>query len=169
MGYLSKLQRGDAPKHVRRILCPVDFSPASAAAVAQALRMAEAHGAEVEVLHVWDLPSYTAGIALDRDQGLILAEEVQREAAEQLEAFLAAQGPDAAARMHGRLANGDPATVILEAAREAELVIMGAHNESVISQVLLGSVADKVVADAPCPIITLRPDGELEDMRVAGA
>ncbi len=160
----SYVGRHAPPKHVLKILVPVDFSDASNAALTHAVRMAMAHDAEVEVLHVWDVPSYT-GAAIVPGENVYMSEHVRAEAARSLEEMLAAQGEEAQAFLHGRLESGDPATVILEASRTVQLVVMGAHNQhSSLSELLFGSVADKVVSDASCPVITLREDGEPDEV-----
>jgi universal stress protein A len=166
MGYTASfVTRHEIPKHVLRILCPVDFSAASSAALAHALRMAAAHEAELEVLHVWDVPSYTGG-AMYAGEGVNVAEHVRAQAEGRLQELIASLGPEAQAGTHGRLASGDAATVILEAAKNADLVVLGAHSSNSISQVLFGSVADRVVSDAPCPVIAIRADGQPDDVHV---
>jgi len=167
MGYTAHFAtRHETPKHVLKILCPVDFSDASTAALTHALRMAQAHEAELEVLHVWDVPGYT-GLATYEGENVSVTEHVRAQAEKRLQDLLESLGPEALERTHGRLESGDAATKILEAARSADLVVIGAHNtRGSFSQLLFGSVADKVVSDAPVPVIALRPDGEPDDVRL---
>ncbi|GAC1576263.1 MAG: universal stress protein [Polyangiales bacterium] len=166
MQYTPSLQtKGLAPRPIRRILCPIDFSGSSIAALKHSIRLAAEHHASVEVLHVWEVPSFTGGAPVDRDGEMTLVEYVQREAAKRLDELLSAQGDAASESIHGRLESGDAVSVIIDAARNADLVIMGAHGGGSISEMLLGDVADRVVSDAPCAVMTLCDSGAVEDLR----
>ena len=77
-----------------------------------------------------------------------------------LEEFIDGFGRDAAARLHGRIESGDPVRIILDAALDASLIVMGAHRGGDMDEIFIGDVADFVVSDAPCPVITLRETAE---------
>jgi nucleotide-binding universal stress UspA family protein len=68
------------------------------------------------------------------------------------------QAPDGAVRVEHFLEEGDPATGILQAAQErkCDLIVMGTHGRTGLGRVLLGSVAEKVVRGASCPVLTVK-------------
>ncbi len=152
-----------------RLLCPVDFSPASSAALAQALELAAASGGTVEVAHVCNVPSYV------RPDLLVWADSMSRpmsEVAEEsakasLESLLAPLTPQNRARVQTSIHFGPPAGTIskLAEARKANLIVMGTHGRHGISLKLLGSVAERVVREAPCPVLVVRPRGDEDSGR----
>ena len=62
-------------------------------------------------------------------------------------------------KLKSRVLTGDPAGKILELAKKEkiDLIIMGAHGRTGLERVFFGSVADKVVTNAPCPVLTIHP------------
>ncbi len=140
---------------IDRILVPIDFSPCSDAALAWALAIADACGAEVEVLYVW-CPKHAA-----ERRNAIFAETPEGIA---LERRLSAAATDHAARVSGRLEFGDePSTVILEILTQEhfDLVALGRHGDGG-REPFGGHVASRVATKAPCTVIRLRPSGEPE-------
>ncbi len=129
--------------HIHKILVPMDGSPSAIAALTQALTLAEDVGAGVDVLHVG------ASGAGERDMESAIAE-----AKKWLGDRLVRHDED-----------GDPVRKILEtaSAEKADLIVMGTHGRVGRLHALLGSVAESVVRNAPCPVFTVRqPDGEEE-------
>jgi nucleotide-binding universal stress UspA family protein len=145
---------------VTRVLVPVDFSPSSRAALEYAAFVADAFGATVVVLHVWEPPGY---VGPDTLALLPVAaaqpgwEETRGEVLREVEAFL---GPAGARprRLEVRVEAGEPSDVILAAAAKggADLVVIGTHGRTGLTRLLLGSVAEAVLRRAPCPVLTLR-------------
>lgn len=126
---------------IGKILVPVDFTPASDAALAYALAMADAHGAEVELLHVWQPSSLRESVAH------IFAESPEGVAMERR--LSAAETTGRLARVCGRLEfGGEPSEVILAILEREpfDLVVMG-HDEQVSS---------RVTRTARCKVVTLR-------------
>lgn len=125
---------------IEKILVPVDFTPASDAALDYALTMADACGAEVEVLHVWRPsapPSTESHIFADTREGL------------EMERRLSAAESAHLARVSGRLEFGEePSEVILSILQHErfDLVVMG----------LDGHVSSLVSKTAPCKVVALR-------------
>jgi nucleotide-binding universal stress UspA family protein len=148
---------------IRNILVPVDFSPASERALRYAVALADAVGASLHVMHAVYNP-YAAGALMDvytppPDDYLA---NIEREARARLEAQLTADKRAKYAAVFVT-AMGAPAYEILEYLREhseIDLVVMGTHGRGGISRLLMGSVADKVVRAAPCPVLTLHPHDE---------
>lgn len=135
------------------ILYPTDFSEEADAAFDVACVLArEGHG-QLVVLHVERPPlaklGGTAGVPP-------LPSEYDREW--QWERLRRLQPPQAAVAITHRLEYGEPASVIVAAAREigADLIVMGTHGRTGLRHLLMGSVAEQVVRRASCPVLTLR-------------
>jgi nucleotide-binding universal stress UspA family protein len=140
------------------ILHPTDFSPASRAAFTHALALARAERAELLVVHVLApvLPMVGEGYMTPRT-----FDDVQRsmraQAQKQLDR-LVAKAKTARVRARGLLYEGTAADAIVRAARarRARLIVMGTHGRTGLTRLLIGSVAERVVGTAPCPVLTIR-------------
>jgi len=135
------------------ILHPTDFSTNSAAAFQLACSLARDHGARLIVLHV------AAPLVAIYGDGIVpvaLEPEVQREGlAEQLHQVQPQSGQ---VRVEHRLADGDPALEILNAAQQSkcDLIVLGTHGRTGLARLLMGSVAEQVVRKAQCPVLTVK-------------
>jgi nucleotide-binding universal stress UspA family protein len=141
-----------------QILCPIDFSETSAHAVDQAIVLAAGYRARITALHVhqresplpaWDGVDLVAGEPTESS----LREKV-------VHAFAAARakGLDVEVAVHA----GSPVTTILEHATvlPADLIVMGTHGTSGFQHLVLGSVTEKVLRKAVCPVLTVPPRTE---------
>jgi universal stress protein A len=145
---------------IQRILVPVDFSDTSKKALEYAHFLAQRFDAKLDVLHVWRPAEYAGDemVVLTRSEPeLTLSTFLRNHADQQLTAFL--EGVPHSIRM---LREGDPAQLITQAANEGEydLVVMGTHGRTGLSHMMMGSVAEKVVRLAPCPVVTYRVSGK---------
>jgi nucleotide-binding universal stress UspA family protein len=144
---------------IHKILCPIDFSECSRAALEQALDLAERFGASANLVHICDVPrSMRPDLMVWMESGH--ARPMSEVALEQARTDLAdfvAQIPKAAA-LACELRVGAPAETILEYAEAGgyDLIVMGTHGRRGLSHWLLGSVAEKVVRRSKCPVLTLR-------------
>lgn len=147
---------------IQRILVPIDFSDDSLNALTYAREFAAAFDAELLLLHVIE-PIYYATPAdmyvTSPNISMLLDEQraIAEQQLERLSAELSAQG-----RKHRTiLKTGTPAQVIVEAAEvaDANLIIMSTHGRSGLAHILLGSVAEKIVRHATCPVLTIRRVG----------
>ncbi len=161
-----------------RILVPVDFSACSGPALHEALFLARRFGASIDVLHVADPPRplVAPGIPFGvvGTDPIALEDHSRALEAGRMERFLSewdAEADTSGVRIRSRLETGAACDVILRLAREEkyDLIVMGTHGRSGILHVLMGSVAEKVVRRAPCPVLTTRarPAGAAEE--AAGA
>jgi nucleotide-binding universal stress UspA family protein len=141
-----------------KIMHPTDFSEAADHAQQEALRLAHRIGGEVILLHVAvETPLYS--------EGLLNMKEVRNVyAAARKWAAAALEERAAKIREHGlaarwRLETGVPHEEIAKAAGEeaVDYIVMGIHGRGPLDRFLLGSVADRVVRTAPCPVVTVRP------------
>jgi nucleotide-binding universal stress UspA family protein len=140
------------------ILVPTDFSPPSEAALAYARALAESFGATIHVLHVIENPFLSMGpteLFVPAPQSF--AEELDGEALRRLDALFPG---DDRARFGARtvLRHGRPYVEIDDYAREhqIDLIVMGTHGRTALAHLLLGSVTEKVIRTAPCPVLTVR-------------
>jgi nucleotide-binding universal stress UspA family protein len=142
---------------IRHILCPVDFSDLSRRALDHAIAVAKWYGSRLTVLYVYHVP--TTGIALS---SLPVAEAVLLSPAdrEQLRQQLKGFAPSDALKnvpVECLVAEGDVATEVLAEAETADMVVLGTHGRSGFEHLILGSVAEKVVRKAHCPVMTIPP------------
>ena len=144
--------------HFQSILVPMDFSSHASAALKLAVRMARDSGATVHVLHAYALP-----LALNSPYPVKIPETVlealREEAARKLEESLATVR-DSGVKLESHLVHASPAAGICEAAEElgADLIVMGTRGLTGLAHVLLGSVAERTLRVAPCPVLTVKSD-----------
>ena len=137
---------------LKRILVPTDFSETSEAALSYGVALAHAFKAQLYLLHVAEHrgegePEHPIGL---------VDEATPTPAQEQLVALLTERQiqelrPERALRI------GKPYSEIVRYAQEHEidLIVMGTHGREGVARVLIGSVAEKVVRRAPCPVLTV--------------
>jgi universal stress protein A len=146
---------------IRHILAPTDFSAPASQAVTAAYELAQTFGAKLSLLHVIEVPAYAIEVALP-------LEDLERDARRELARLL--PEADAAHVEVTRLVNmGVPYQRIVETAttEQVNLIVMATHGRTGLSHLVLGSVAERVVRLAPCPVLTIRPLGERSgDMRI---
>jgi nucleotide-binding universal stress UspA family protein len=140
----------------QRILFAVDFSARNAAAVPAVQAMVQRFGSELTVLHVVDLPP-SVGLAPPEAAAwatLIGADRLRQQGEIALERFIAREFPGM--RVKAESAEGDPATTIVDYAREngAELIMMPTTGLGPFRRFLLGSVTAKVLHDTTAPVWT---------------
>jgi nucleotide-binding universal stress UspA family protein len=140
----------------QRILCAIDFSETAEAAWAAACELAHTQRAELILVHVFtELPVYPDVAVLEVQR---LWEEqrawVERELTERVRAATA-RGLTA----RWELKTGVAPESIVETAGEAgtDLIVIGTHGRTGLSRLVIGSVAERVVRLAPCPVLTMKP------------
>lgn len=148
---------------VKRILCPVDFSPASAHSLKYAVALAQWYGASVAVLHVADarpdVPMEPPFGILPRGAAVLAPADTER-----LLAAIRTFGDAAASggvSLEPLVRSGSPTREILEAADEmsADLIVMGTHGHSGFDRMVMGSVTEKVLRKAKCAVMSVPPHG----------
>jgi nucleotide-binding universal stress UspA family protein len=149
---------------IARILVPVDFSDGSKAALAHALVFAKQFDGVVEAMHIWEPSPYLAPSQLIWLQGepKAYADHIQEELAEQLDNVVKEVAGDDASRVEPTVRAGYASHNIIKALDEGDfdLVVMGTHGRTGLKHLLMGSVAERVVRMAPCPVLTVRIDEE---------
>lgn len=144
---------------LKKILFPTDFSELSRHSLRYVRAFSEAFGAEVHVLHVVD-EAYQYWMALGPNS-LPMGpppEEMVKGAKTELDKLAAAELKDLKGGVVTDVLPGRPFIEIVRYAREKtiDLIVLGTHGRSGLAQALLGSVAEKVVRKAPCPVLTVR-------------
>jgi universal stress protein A len=142
-------------KQIRTILVPHDFSPAAGAALREAGLLAQSLDAKLVLLHVFRQPIEVLSpyeIALPES----LVQEVRDASTKRLEAELAKLPKGVPAEAQVR--EGPPEEVIPAAAADlhADLIVMGTRGLTGLKHVLLGSVAERTLRAAPCPVLCVR-------------
>lgn len=144
---------------ITTILVPVDFSAASEKALAHACDMADAFGASVHLLHVLENP-FAPGALMETYAPLPddFLENLERDARLRLEGMLTdAQKKKYAAIMVTRI--GGPAEQILGYLDEQsiDLLVVATAGRGAVARLLMGSVADRLIRSAHCPVLTVHP------------
>jgi nucleotide-binding universal stress UspA family protein len=145
-------------RDINRILCPVDLSDTSRHAISHAVLLARWYKATITALHVYNpivIPS-TDFTVVGYGPSLLLSDDQIKEAREQVVGFLSSAGaPD----VDVLLDSGLPAKQILDHARSlpADLIVIGTHGAGGFQHLVLGSVTEKVLRQAACPVLTVPP------------
>jgi nucleotide-binding universal stress UspA family protein len=144
-------------RRIRRILFASDFSSASRPAFAKALEMARALRAELVLTHAFAMMLPVDGMymtaatwdAVERDARAAAQKELDR---------LQRAARKAGVRATTVVVEGFAADQIVRAAkaRRADFIVMGTHGRTGLSKMVMGSVATRVIASAPCPVMTVR-------------
>jgi nucleotide-binding universal stress UspA family protein len=141
----------------KRILCPVDFSDSSTRALAHAAALARWYDAQLTVLHV--VPTFEP-MQVQAELGVpvhFVNPMTREEIVGQMRPFLERAGVSSEAQLSAEA--GDAPTTIVDQAltTRADLIVIGTHGRRGFKRLLLGSVAETVLHEAPCPVLTVSP------------
>jgi nucleotide-binding universal stress UspA family protein len=143
---------------VRKILFPTDFSACSDAALDALVALASQMKASITAAHVVHVPEqfgpYEAWV-YDR---LEVEQAIVKETRAHLESYVKEKIPSSIPA-DGQVLTGPPDLEITALAKNGgyDLIVMGTHGRGGVSHLLMGSVAEKVMRRAPCPVLTVRP------------
>lgn len=139
------------PWKISRILVPVDFSEPSELAVSHACALAAAHGATITLSHV--------GESLHPDwffDTTLLQREIIEQAQKALDELVRKYCTGIKTKTEMRFGHAVE-TIILSAQKmKADVIVIGTHGRAGVKHVLLGSVAERVARQAPCPVLVVR-------------
>jgi len=136
---------------IQRVLCPTDFSASADHALLYAVAIAKRHGAAVELLHVAQ-PSAYAGDAIN-EQGQTHGDSVR----DRLRKRAEGKGEPGMTVTVNVVDGIDYMEIVNRAAAwPADLIVLGTHGRTGIKHLLIGSVAERVVRTAACPVCTVR-------------
>jgi nucleotide-binding universal stress UspA family protein len=141
---------------IATILVPTDFSADAEAALEHAVEFARLFGARIHLIHAWYIaPQAATPWSYSFPAGLI--DDVRRDALGRVEALrdkVAARGIEASCEI-----SGEPPSLAITAAAErqkADLIVMGTRGLTGVKHVLLGSVAERTLRFAPCPVMVVK-------------
>jgi nucleotide-binding universal stress UspA family protein len=150
----------------RRILVATDLTESSRPALQTGLELAHRLGAKLEILHVVEPPYRTRGwyspYSADENTFLQGVSVRQAEAAQRvLDDQVKEADRESKVQVKSVVKVGVPADSIIETAKDsgADLVVVGTHARQGFQHVFLGSIAERVVRTAPCPVLTVRAEG----------
>ena len=146
---------------LKHILVPTDFSEHSERAAAYALELAKRFdGAEVHCLHVSDIPADLLATSAYYMTGPSehFIDQVREESQKNLDAFIAKNLPDVPVTK--AFVEGRPFVEIVRYARDnqIDLMVIATHGRTGVKHALFGSVAEKVIRKAPCPVLVVKRD-----------
>ena len=143
---------------LKSILVATDFGEASAAALAYGRELTRTFGATLHVLHVAD----DVYVRLGGDAYMAVLPELQKDlevaAQKQLDELLVDNDPVPLPVKKAVLTSSATAGAIVQYARDLgiDLIVVGTHGRGAVAHLLMGSVAERVVRSAPCPVLTVR-------------
>ena len=143
---------------LRRILVPIDFSPHSEQALKYATALAEKFGAELFLIHAFqDLSLYQTEVVSGAPPIMPPVEQLTASARGEM-ARLVDEKKLQRFNAHTEIVEGAPVEEIVDYAKEKDidLIVLGTHGRGWLAHALMGSVAEKVVRKAPCPVLTVR-------------
>ncbi|MCF6156132.1 MAG: universal stress protein [Candidatus Brocadia sp.] len=142
--------------NIKNILCPIDYSIYSEMALKYAIEFADKYQAKLYLMHVLDIRVYDIN-----DPDLYNVTLADTETVNKLrERLLKCVNEDTKGRIsvEAIIIQGVPFSEIIKASKEykIDLIVLGTHGRTGLSHAIMGSVAEKVVRKAPCPVLTIR-------------
>ncbi|SFK77678.1 universal stress protein [Geodermatophilus ruber] len=132
-----------------RIVVGLDGSPWSRQALQWAARQARLTGSELHVVTAWDLPKTYGGPPIT---GIDWEADARRSLEQELKEALE---PAVAGQVRAQVIRGHPAGVLVDAAADADLLVVGSRGHGGFAGMLLGSVSQHAVAHARCPVVVV--------------
>lgn len=144
---------------LKKVLVATDFEPASESALRYGRVLARSFGAELHVLHVVEhLLAHAVDVYSYAADAPGVQQDLERTARERAEALLDDDDRRELRAVAVTKTSNGPADAILDYAREngIDLIVMGSHGRSGVAHFFMGSVAERVVRNALCPVLTVR-------------
>jgi nucleotide-binding universal stress UspA family protein len=143
---------------IKKVLVPTDFSETSQAATQYAVELAKKFNAKIYLLHVIEDP--VVYMPMFESYALPPKEDFESFAETRLENWILDEDKGDL-EIETKWVHGNPFVDILKFSKreDMDLIVVGTHGRSFTAHLLLGSVAEKVVRTAACPVLTVRPEG----------
>ena len=139
----------------KRICCPIDFSTPSREATQVAVDLSRRFNSELQLIHVFHVPVYSF-----LDATVFPSARTMDQLIEKIDSLLLHWEQESqrlgARKVVSAKVEGVPHVEIVEEER-ADMIVMGTHGHTGVKHALIGSVAEKVVRSADCPVLTIRP------------
>ncbi len=153
---MNEQHLGDV-ESIKRILIPTDGSENAKAAVSRGLELAKLLGAQVTALNVVDLSAFIGyGDALSLPNLLPILKREGQDIVEQVRQ----EGERRGVQVNTMVETGTPSHKIVDISKDHDLIVMGSLGRTGMSHLLLGSVAERVVRHATCPVLIVRNSPE---------
>ena len=138
-----------------KIVVGIDGSDNGAAALRWAIAEARAHHAELHAVHAYETPFHLVGMG--EPTPITVDADAVKEAAKALlnDVVDTVAGGDTGVVIHRELGEGPPASVLRQAAGDADLLVVGTRGRGGFTELLLGSVSSQVTHHAPCPVVVV--------------
>jgi len=143
---------------IKNILVATDFSAPSDSALEYGRALALNFGARLHVLHVVEVPVFSAGADGTAYDFTLIQESMEEDARKRLADLLGPENGQPPAMTPVVTTGPSPAVVITDYSTTADIdvIVMGTHGRGMLGHLFMGSVAERVVRIAPCPVLTLR-------------
>ncbi len=150
--------KADKMPEIKTILFPTDFTEASTKVLPYARYLAEKLGAKIIVLFVVEELAKYANFYVPHSALDNLEAELMESAQKKMEGFIEDHLAEVD-NVESLVLRGDIAEEIIKTAedKKVDLIVMGTHGRKGLEKILLGSVAERVVKSAPCPVMTVNP------------
>ncbi|MGD0056437.1 MAG: universal stress protein [Methanomassiliicoccales archaeon] len=141
----------------KKILIPTDGSEYTKAAIGKGLELAKLMDAQVTALYVVDQTSF---INFPMDSTIVSVYSLLEKEGKDAVDFVKTEGAKTGVKVDAIVEEGSPVRKIVEASRAHDLIVMGTLGRTGMSKILLGSVAERVVRYAHCPVLVVRATRE---------
>lgn len=143
---------------IKKIMAPVDFSDNSQKILKSAAMLAQKFGAGLNVVFVVQSFEDYSGFFVPHVPIVQFEEEMAKNAEEKIQQFIK-EGVPAGVACESKILRGDVAEELINYAATAgiDLIVMGTHGYKGLEKILFGSVAEKVIKTAPCPVLSINP------------
>jgi len=139
---------------LRKIVVGIDGSDSSLQALAWAARLCRLSGATLTTVMAWSVPN-AWGRTPTWPPGMDPAEETRKQLAHAVESVLGAHD---APTVHEVVVEGHPASVLIDAGSDADLLVVGRRGRTEVLGMSFGSVSQHCASHAPCPVVVVGPD-----------
>ncbi len=144
-------------KAFNKILIPTDGSDYTKEAIKKGLELAKVLDAEVTALYVVDQTSF---INFPMDSTIVSVYSLLEKEGKDAVDYIKSEGDKLGVTVNVKIEEGSPSRKVIEASKQFDLIVMGTLGRTGVSKLLLGSVAEKVVRFAECPVLVVRAKGE---------
>ena len=141
-----------------KILVPVDFSEFSAKAVQYGSEFAKTFDAELILGHVLEIPTYPMGMGMEAAAPMYISADVTPVVEERLDKLMKEHVAKGVKVRRWVRESTTPFLEIIQMAKDedVDLIIMPTHGRTGLSHLIIGSTAERVVRQAPCPVLVVR-------------
>ncbi len=145
---------------IKKVLCPVDCSESSMAALEYGLFVAKHFGGQPHLVHAWHVNAHIRpdlSVWMEAHGQQPISKVVEADARAETDRFVAKLPPAAREGLVVHVVEGEASRVITDMAARGgfDMIVMGTHGRSGLAHLALGSVAERVVRHSPCPVLTI--------------